>query len=234
MPPRPSAVARIPVLDRRILDLGIVEGDQLDHGRVELVLVAPRRGAAFEIAHIGALVGDDEGALELAGIALVDAEIGRQLHRAAHARRQVDEGAVGEHRRIEGGEEIVGHRHHRTQILLHELGVLADRLRDRHEDHAGLPELLLEGGRDRDGVEHGIDRDPAPRIAHAAVIAHHARQHLLLAQRNAELLVGLEDLGVDLVERLRRHLLLRAPSNNRCPGSRSWGIRPGPSPARAW
>src|SRR6516165_2186158 len=60
-----------------------------------------RRRAAFEIAHIGALVGDDEGALELAAVALVDAEIGRQLHRAAHARRHIDERAVGKHRRVQ-------------------------------------------------------------------------------------------------------------------------------------
>ena len=131
-------VARIPVLHGRILDLGVVERDQLDHRGVQLVLVAHRRGAAFEIAHIGALVGDDQRALELAGVLLVDAEIGRQLHRAAHARRHVDERAVGEHRRIERGEEIVGDRHHRAEILLHQLGMLAQRLRDRHEDHAGL------------------------------------------------------------------------------------------------
>ena len=100
-------VAGIPVLHRRILDLGVVERDQLDHRGVKLVLVAHRRGAAFEVAHVGALVGDDQRALELAGVLLVDAEIGRQLHRAAHARRHVDERAVGEHRRVERGEEVV-------------------------------------------------------------------------------------------------------------------------------
>ena len=110
-------VARIPVLDGRILDLGIVERDQLDHGGVKLVLVAHRRGAAFEVAHIRALVGDDQRALELAGVLLVDAEVGRELHRAAHARRHVDERAVGEHRRIERREEIVRHRHDRAEIL---------------------------------------------------------------------------------------------------------------------
>ena len=153
-------VARIPVLHRRIFDLGVVERDQLDHRGVELVLVAHRRGAAFEIAHVGALVGDDQRALELAGVLLVDAEIGRQLHRAAHARRHVDERAVGEHRRVERGEEIVGGRHHGAEILLHQIGMLAQRLRDRHEDHAGLLQLRLEGGRDRNRIEHGIDRDP--------------------------------------------------------------------------
>ena len=61
-------VAGIPVLHGRVFDLGVVERDQLDHGGVQLVLVAHRRGAAFEVAHVGALVGDDQGALELAGL----------------------------------------------------------------------------------------------------------------------------------------------------------------------
>src|SRR5262245_28034231 len=205
-------VAGIPVLDGRILDLGIVERDELDHRGVELVLVAHGRGAALEIAHIGAFVGDDERALELAGVALVDAEIGRQLHRAAHAGRYVDEGAVGEHRRVERGEEIVGDRYHGAEILLDQIGVLLQRLGDRAEDHAGLGELRLEGGGDRHRVEDRIDRHAAVAAAAAAVLALvltpalgllDAEQRLALAQRDAELLVGLEDLRIDLVERLR-------------------------------
>ncbi len=173
-------VARIPVLHRRIFDLGVVERDQFDHGGVQLVLVAHRRGAAFEIADIGALVGDDQRALELAGVLLVDAEIGRQLHRAAHARRHVDERAVGEHRRVERGEEVVGHRHDRAEIFLHQLGMLAHRLRDRHEDHAGLLQLLLEGGGDRDRIEHRIDRDAAgTEIAAGRIVVELARLALL-------------------------------------------------------
>src|SRR6266849_5015903 len=70
-------VARIPVLDRRILDLGVVKRDQLDHRGVELILIAARSGAPLQITHVGALVRDDEGALELAAVAFVDAEIGR-------------------------------------------------------------------------------------------------------------------------------------------------------------
>ncbi len=158
-------VAGIPVLHRRIFDLGVVERDQLDHGGVQLVLVAHRRGAAFEIAHVSALVGDDQRALELAGALGVDAEIGGELHRAAHARRHVDERAVGEHRRIERGVEIVGDRHDRAEIFAHQLGMGLHRLGDRAEDHAGLGQLLLEGGDHRDAIEHGIDRHRGLRRA---------------------------------------------------------------------
>ena len=52
-------VAGIPVLHGRIFDFGIVQRDQFDHGGVQLVFVAHRRGAAFEIADIAALISDD-------------------------------------------------------------------------------------------------------------------------------------------------------------------------------
>ena len=79
----------------------------------------------------------------------IDAEIGRKLHRAAHALGHIDKGAVGKDRRIERGEEIVGHRHDGAQIFLHQLGIIADRFGDRAEDHARFVQLFLEGGGDR-------------------------------------------------------------------------------------
>ena len=42
--------------------------DQFDHRGVQLVLVAHRRGAAFEVADGRAFLGDDQRALELAGV----------------------------------------------------------------------------------------------------------------------------------------------------------------------
>ena len=119
----------------------------------------------------------------------VDAEVGGQLHRAAHALGHVDERAVGEHRGVQRREEVVALRHHRAEILPHQLRVLLHRLGDRAEDDAELAELLLEGGRDRDAVEHVVHRD--------------AGQHLLLAHRDAELLVGAQQLGIDLGQALR-------------------------------
>ena len=187
-------IAGEPVLHRRIFDLGVLVRDQLDDGGVQLVLVALRGRAALKIGHIRAGVRDDQRALELPGVALVDAEVGRQFHRAAHARRNVDEGAVGEDRRVQRGVIIVGHRHDRAEILLHEFGVRMHGFRDRAEDHAGLGEFGAEGRRDGDGIEHGVD-------GHARIL--HARQNFLLAKGNAELLVGAQQLGIDLVQRLR-------------------------------
>ena len=90
----PVLVARIPVLHRGIFDLGAFQRHQLHHGGVQLVLVAHRRRAAFEIGNIGAFVGHDQRAFELARVAGVDAEIGGKLHRAAHALGHIDECAV--------------------------------------------------------------------------------------------------------------------------------------------
>ena len=153
-------VAGVPVLDGRVLDLRVVEGDELDHRRVQLVLVAHRRRAALEVADVGPLGGHEQGPLELPGVRGVDAEVGAELHRAAHALRHVDEGAVGEDRGVQGGEEVVGVRDDGPQVLPHEVGVLPHRLGERAEDDARLLQLLLERGGDGDAVEDGVDRDP--------------------------------------------------------------------------
>ena len=153
-------VAGIPVLHGRILDLRVLVRDQLDHRGVQLVLVALRRGAAFEIADIGALVGDQQGALELAAVARVDAEIGRQLHRAAHARRDVGERAVAEHGRIQRREEIVVLRHHACRDTSAPApGCSRTASPNEQKMMPSFGELSLEGGRDRDAVEHRVDRD---------------------------------------------------------------------------
>ena len=209
MPPLPFGVARIPVLHGRVFDLGVVKRDQLDHRGVQLVLVAHRRGAAFEVGNVGALVGDDQRALELAGVLLVDAEIGRELHRAAHARRHVDERAVGEHRRIERREEVVGHRHDRAEILLHQLGMLADRLRHRQKMTPAFASSSLKVVTTETLSNTASTATRSPRLFATT------GKDLLLAQRNAELLVGAQDFRIDLVERLQRRVRSSAPSSNR-------------------
>src|SRR5690348_3128259 len=87
-------VAWVPVLHRRILDVGLFQRHQLHHRRMQLILVAHRRGAAFEVRNRRAFLGDDQRAFELAGMARVDAEVRGQFHRAAHAFRNEYERAV--------------------------------------------------------------------------------------------------------------------------------------------
>src|SRR5690606_35686483 len=131
----------------------------------------------------------------------VDAEIGAELHRAPHAFGDVDEGAVRKDRAVERGEVVVALRHYAAKPLLHQLGMLADRLADREADDDGFLQLLAEGGGDANGVEHRVDRDLARPFD--------AGEDLLLLDRDAELLVDAEDLGIDLVEALQLRLGLR-------------------------
>ena len=181
----PLLVARIPVLDGRVFHLGVALDDDLHHGGVQLVLVAPRGGTPFQIPHVGPFVGDDERAFELSRTLGVDAEVGRQLHRTAHPFGNVAERSVGEDRRVERRIVVVGAGHHAAQVFLDEIGIVADRLRDRTEDDSLLGERLLESGLDRHGVHDGIDG--------------HARQLHLLLQGDAQLVERAFEFGVDLV-----------------------------------
>ncbi|MNE67364.1 hypothetical protein D3C80_1629660 [compost metagenome] len=143
---------------------------------MKLVFVALRRRATLEIGYVGAFLTDDQRALELAGIFLVDTEIGGQLHRAANTLRHEDERTVGEDRSIQRRVVVIRRRHDRTEILLDKLGMLADGFRDRHEDHAGLLKFLLECGHDRNRIEHCINGDLGGL---------NAGEDFLFAQRNA-------------------------------------------------
>jgi len=137
---------------------------------------------------VATVLDDDQRALELPGVAGVDAEVGTELHRAAHALGHEHEAAVGEHRRVERGEIVVARRHHRAQVLAHQLRVRARRFRERAEDHARGLQFLLECGAHGNGIEHRIHR--------------HAGQLGALVQRHAELVVGLDQLRVDVGQRL--------------------------------
>src|SRR5213595_2041510 len=187
-PALPLLVAGVPVLDRGILDLRIVEGDQFDDRGMKLIRVPDRRRASFEVAHIRARVRDDQRAFELSRVLSIDPEVRGELHRASDARRHVGERAVAEDR-----EEIVVEGDDGAEVLAHEVGMLEDRLGEGAEDDAEFRELVLERRRDRDAVQHGVDRD--------------AGQTFLLLERDAEFRVQGPDLGIDILEAL--HFLLR-------------------------
>ncbi len=157
---------------------------------MELVGLSEWRSATFEIRDVCTFVGDYQRAFELTGIGGVDAEVGHQLDRATNSRRDVRKRTVAEDGRIQAGEEIVGVRHNRTQVLLYKIRVIFDRLAERTEDDAEFAELLLEGGRNRYRIEHCIDRYPG--------------QLRPFLERNAELLESSQHFRVDIVEALGR------------------------------
>ena len=71
----PLLVAGVPVLHGGVLHLGAVLDHNLHDGGVELVLVAHGGVAALEVGDVRVVVGHDERALKLAGVACVDAEV---------------------------------------------------------------------------------------------------------------------------------------------------------------
>ena len=208
-------VAGIPVLHRRVVDLRVVQRHQLHHRRVQLILVAHRRRAAFQVAHVRALLGHNQRPLELPRLRRVDAEVRRQLHRAAHALRHIHKRSIAEHRRIQRRIEVVRVRHHRPQILLHQFRMLLHRLRKRAEDHARFGQLRLERRRHAHAVEHRIHR--------------HVGQQLLLRQRNPQLLVRPQNLRIQLVQARSAASSASAPSSRRCSGNRSAGTSRSPT-----
>ena len=70
-------VAGIPVLDRRVLDLRVIESDQLHHRGMQLIDVSHRRGASFKVTHVTPLIGNDQCALKLARFSGIDAKVSR-------------------------------------------------------------------------------------------------------------------------------------------------------------
>ena len=177
-------VAR-PVLHGRVADARARLGDQLDDGGVQRVRRVRRRGAALDVVHVGALVGDDERPLELAHVLRVDAEVGLQRHLDVDARRHVDERAARPHGAVERGELVVVGRDERPDVLADEVLVLAQRGVHVHEDDALGLELLVDLVVDRLGL----------------VLRADAGEELALGLRDAEAVEGLLDVLGDVVPR---------------------------------
>src|SRR5436190_5111371 len=133
-----------PVLDRRVADPRARLGEQLDDRGVEAVARVRRRRAALDVVHVGALVGDDDRALELAHVLRVDAEVGLQRHLDVDARRHVDERAARPDGAVERRQLVVVGRDQRADVLAHEVLVLAQRGVHVHEDDALGLELLVD------------------------------------------------------------------------------------------
>ena len=187
-------VTRIPVLHCRVLDLGVIQRNQLHHRCMQLVLIPHWRGAALQIAHRGSLLRHNQCPFKLARIRRVDAEIRGQFHRAPHAFGDETERPVAKHRRVKRRKVIVRVWHHHTEILLHQVRMLLNRFSERAKDNALLSQLLLERGSHRNAIKHRIHSHPSQAFA--------------LLQWNSELLIGLQQLRIDLIQAPRPGALL--------------------------
>ena len=102
-------------------------------------------------------IGHNEGPLKLAGLLVIDSEIGGYLHGADRILGHVAEGAVAEDRGIEGSVVVVPGRHDGPEVSPDEVRVLPDGLGDGAEDDALGHERLAVGGGDGLGVDDGVD-----------------------------------------------------------------------------
>ena len=84
-------IAGIPILHRRVFNVGILLYDNLNNGSMQLIFVALRCCAALQVAYIRALVRHDKRTLELSRTLGINAEVCRQLHRATHTLRDIAE-----------------------------------------------------------------------------------------------------------------------------------------------
>ena len=133
-----------PVLDRRVAAAAALLDENLDDRRVQRVRRVGRRGAAFDVVHVGTLVDDDQRALKLAHVLCIDAEVGLQRLLDPDARWDVDEGATRPDGRVERRELVVGRRNDRGEVLAEEVLVLKQCLAGIEEQDALVLELLLE------------------------------------------------------------------------------------------
>ena len=132
---------------------------------------------------LGALLDDDQRPLELAHVLGVDPEVGLERDVDLDAGRHVDERSAAPDRRVEGGELVVLDRDDRAEVLLDQVGILAQRRVGVDEDDALLLQVLAEAVVDDLRLVLGAD----------------AGQELALGLGNAQLVEGVLD--------LRRHVV---------------------------
>src|SRR3954451_20226426 len=183
-----------PVLDRRVPAAGVLLDDDLDDGRVQRVAGVDRGGAALDVVHVGTFVDDDQGPLELTHVLGVDPEVGLQRDLHVHALRPVDERPARPDAGVQRGELVVAHRDDRPEVLPEQLLVLAQRGVGVEEEDALLLEVLADLVVDDLGLVLRRDTGDQP---------------LLLGLGDAELVVGVLDVGRQLVP--GGCLLLRGP-----------------------
>ncbi len=173
-----------PVLDGRVARLRALLDEDLDDGRVHRVDRVGLRGAALDVVHLGALVGDDQRVLEGALVGALHAEVGLQRQVDLHVLGDVEERAAGPDRAVQRRELVVLRRHALVhEVLAHEVLVLGDRRVHRAEDDSLVGVLLLEA------LVEGL----------LAPHADDAGEVLALRLRDAELLEGVLLLLRDVV-----------------------------------
>ena len=128
---------------------------------MQLIFIAHRCRATFEIRDVTAFFSDDQSAFELARFAGINPEIRRQIQRAAHAFGNVNETAIRKDRTVEGGVIIVFIRNNRTEIFFDQIRVIFDRFAKRTKNDPDFRQLFLVRRANGNTIKDRIDRDAA-------------------------------------------------------------------------
>ena len=163
MPPLPSLSPGYQFCTVEYLICGVVERDQLDHRGVQLVLVAHGRGAALEVAHVGALLGDDQRPLELAGVGGVDAEVGATAPSGSARPSGCSRTSRRRRPRSSGSRRSCRCRARPSRGTSRtSSGCFCTASENEQKMTPDLLELALEGGGHRDAVEDGVHGHARP------------------------------------------------------------------------
>ena len=133
-----------PVLDGRVPAPSVLLHHHLDHGGVKTLGGVHRSRTTLDIMHLCAFIHNDKRSLELPHTLFVDSEVGLKGEIDFDPRWDVDERTARPNRRVQRGKFIVLRGNHRCEVLLDQLGILANRGVCVGEDHAHLDEILLQ------------------------------------------------------------------------------------------
>ena len=91
------------------------------------------------------------------GVGGVDAEIGRQFHRAAHALGNVAKRAVAEDGELSAAKKLSFAGRDRAQIILDQLGMFFTTSENEQKIMPLPPSFFLEGCRDRNAIQDRVN-----------------------------------------------------------------------------
>ena len=133
-----------PVLDGDVLKFRAFQRDQLDDRAVQSGGIKFRRSAALHVGQLRAFIADDEGALELAEILGVDAEVSLQRMLHFHARWHVNKRSAAENGGVQRAEFVVADRDDFAEPFPENLRMILQSFGRSDENHALFADRFLD------------------------------------------------------------------------------------------
>ena len=133
-----------PVLDGGVANACVLLQHNLNHCGVQGVGLVDGGGAALNVVNVGVFVRNNQGALELAHVLGVNAEVRLQRDLHVNSRGNVHEGATGPYGGVQCGELVVANRDDGAEVFLEQFRVFAQTGVGVDEDHALLLQVLTD------------------------------------------------------------------------------------------